>query len=200
MRALSVNDNVETLRPNGITVCTPINFSLDIIPRGLEHRGSSSTSDPYAELTEACGRGDSSTIGLMLRLRQERNVTSVPNGRYCDRVRFCPIHATLYNDNVEVMESLLQHTDSEHEVDQVLQDTMYCKKGNGWPALHVAATWGNLSMVQLLLKNGASINAETENAVQAIHLAAMRGGFNENWASLILRSKTSMVEATTPLK
>lgn len=145
--------------------------------------GSSSELNLYAELIEACGRGDNDRVKTLLRTRPEAPSPRV--SRYCDSLHICPIHTAIFNGHVEVMETLLRHDSSKFDIGTCLGNTINCMGGNdGLPPLHVAAIDGNSSMVQLLIRYDASVNARVENGVQAIHLAA-RTGSTEVLAALI---------------
>jgi serine/threonine protein kinase len=54
----------------------------------------------------------------------------------------------------------------------------------GWCCLHKAASRGNRKMVELLLRNGASIGAKTDSGATALLIAA-RGGFIEVMKELV---------------
>lgn len=139
----------------------------------------------YEAFVEACIIGYNYEVGEILKTASTYGGTEALNvllSRKCDSAHLCPVHATVFGGHLDVMETLLQHAHLEHGENP--ESSLFCKGGyvmaNGHkqrsvPPLHVAAYKGGLSMVQLLLRMGAPINAESDHGVQAIHLAARIG-------------------------
>lgn len=50
------------------------------------------------------------------------------------------------------------------------------KTSDGWQALHCATKWDKPDAVDILLQNGADINAKTNGKVTPLHLACQHGG------------------------
>ncbi|CAF9924862.1 MAG: hypothetical protein ALECFALPRED_002850, partial [Alectoria fallacina] len=114
---------------------------------------------------------DSGRVEILLRTNPV--ILSALIGRNCDMQHRCPIHATVLEGHVNVMEKLLRHTDATNDARRVLENTMHCTIGHPWPPLLMATMKENLPMVQLLLRMGASVEVAMEHGVQAVHLAAM---------------------------
>lgn len=157
--------------------------------RRLRKQELSKRLDAKASLIKACSRGDNDRVKSLLSMSQTSTaggaeVSGFLDCRNCDSPHLCPIHTTVFSGRVEIMETLLQHAESEHKFEQVLEGAMYHTRGSRWSLLHVAAMKGSLSMVHLLLTKGASVNAETNCGIQAIHLAAEIGS-TEILAALI---------------
>ena len=172
IRTLSkgVNDNAQNVICDGIMVSTTISIQSEKINRSMENSGSYSTNDPYTKLTDACINGDSDRVELLLSMNPV--IHSLLIGRKCDWQHRCPIHATVLEGHVDVMEKLLRHADATNDAWRVLENTMHCTIDHPWPPLHVATMNKNLPMVQLLLRMGAPVEVATGNGVRAIHLAA----------------------------
>ena len=144
-----------------------------------------STDQKYKDFIRACRKGDKDEVSKVLKTSSIDGGTmalSLLLSRKCDSVQFCPIHATVFGGHLDVMEILLQRAPSEYS--ENLGSLLFCRgtyvvvhghKQPSGPPLHVAAYNGELSMVQLLLRTGAPINAESDHGVQAIHLAAKTG-------------------------
>ena len=147
-------------RDDGILVTTTIHVST-----------SSSAHDPYAELIEACRRGDNDRVKVLMTMNPEEH-SSLPSPHRCDSLHPCPVHATVSGGHVEVMETILQQPGSKINVARVPGRALYCVRG---PPLHLAVMKGDLPMVQVLLENGASVNERWAYRRQAIHLAASNG-------------------------
>ena len=144
-----------------------------------------STDQEYGDFIEACRKGDKDEVSKILKSASTYGGTEAPNlllSRKCDSVHLCPIHATVFGGHLDVMETLLQHAPLEHSENP--GSLLFCtsryvmdhrQKQRSVSPLHVAAYKGELSMVQLLLRMGAPINAESDHGVQTIHLAARIG-------------------------
>lgn len=52
---------------------------------------------------------------------------------------------------------------------------MYLSLQNAISPMHVAAKWGQLPMIQLLLQKGAHINIQTRDGLTPLHCAARSG-------------------------
>lgn len=127
-------------------------------------------SDPYANLVDACGRGDNDSVRRQLTLTPSspnllRSITS-------GLLHFCPIYATVSKGHVEVMQTLLQFAEEGNFLRQVVEKPIGGIEDDHCRPLHVATMKGNLPMVKLLLENGASTHVQTGLGLQAIHLAA----------------------------
>ena len=70
------------------------------------------------------------------------------------------------------METLLPRAALENDLGRVVEKVVGGTENDPWRTLHVATLKGNVSMVRLLLENGAS---ETGYGIQAVHLAARIG-------------------------
>lgn len=186
-----VNDETKNLPrppPNAILVTTSVTVSAEENNRDLEQRSISPAPDLFLEafedleFFEACYEGDNSKVKDLLSMRPER--LSILCSRSCDSVNICPIHATVFNGHVEVMETLLRHTDPSYQFGRFFGNAMYCKGENLCPPLHLAAGNGDLSMVELLLANDFCVSEPTDHGakagqarygIQPIHLAAEAG-------------------------
>lgn len=182
VRGLSkgIDSNADTMRSSAATVFKDTTVPSEERNQGLEYRGSSSATGSYEDLIKACCRGNNDRVKRLLKMWQTSNaggseIPSVLLSSSCDSLHLCPIHATVFNGHVEVMETLFQQSDPEHDIGRVLGTAMYCTRGSRWPPLHVAAMKGNLSMVTLLLEKGAVVDKEAEYGVQALHEASKTG-------------------------
>ena len=52
-----------------------------------------------------------------------------------------------------------------------------CTNSDGWAPLHVAASEGHASLVEILIEYGAIIDARTKNFRTPLHIACIRGNF-----------------------
>lgn len=161
--------DVQNPKLSDVTVSTTRSGSPEKIKQGLEYRDSS----PVRRLAGACGRGDIDTVKSLL------EITDVPEkliNEHCHQQFVCPIHATVLNGHVEVMETILQYV-----VGWALGYMMFCPRG---PPIHLAAINEDLAMVQLLLGKTTSVSVRTNSGIQAVHLAAKTGSM-EVLAALI---------------
>ena len=143
----------------------------------------------YGDFIKACIIGDKDEVSRILEDAStcgDSNALILLLDRKCDSVHLCPIHATVVGGFVDVMESLIQYTAHlNHEISPNSGNLWFCTgrkyvmalgtKYRSVSPLHVAAYKGDLSMVQLLLRMGAPVNAQSDHGVQAIHLAARVG-------------------------
>ena len=148
--------------------------------RNLEQRLNPSVSASYMRLVTTCGRGDNNSVKRQLAMMPPTTPESpeIPAflGSYISgSFYFCPIHAAVFNGHVEVMKTLLRRADLENDLDQVVEKVIGGTENDQWRPLHVATLKGNLSMVRLLLENGASVFSKTGYGIQAVHLAARTG-------------------------
>ena len=153
------------------------------LTKSLEERISSSVSASYVELVMTCGRGDNETVKKQLALMP----ASTPRGREGPALLgkyasgsfyFCPVHAAVFNDHLEVMRTLLRHAELEGDLEHVVEKTIGGTEIDPWRPLHVATSKGNLPMVKLLLENGATVLSGTGHGIQALHLAARIGSIS----------------------
>ena len=152
------------------------------------------TDQEYGDFIEACRKGDKDEVSKVLKTSSIYGGTvdhDLLLSRKCDSVHLCPLHATVYGGHLDVMEILLEHAPLEHG--ENLGSLLFCRgihvmvhgrRKRSVPPLHFAAYKGQLRMVQLLLRMGAPINAQSDHGVQAIHLAAKFGSI-EVLAALI---------------
>ena len=168
---------------NGILVTKSISQSVSIKTEERNHNLDSSNtlaSASYTKLVQACSRGEHDLVKEQLammpaRTPRKRRVPTLLGSKNSGLIYFCPITAAVFGDQVEVMQTLLQRAELENDVDRVVEKVI---GGNGirpWRPLHVATLKRNLSMVELLLQNGASVCSEIGNGIQAAHLAARLG-------------------------
>jgi len=67
------------------------------------------------------------------------------------------------------------------------------EKGSfGWTALHLAIFKSYEKIVELLLKNGADINLQSDDGRSAMHWAVKPGFYNEKIMMMILEKKPSL--------
>ena len=137
-------------------------------------------SDPYVRLVKACGIGDDNLVRRQLGIISPRLLSSYVSGS----IYFCPIHAAVFSEDVEVLGILLRHAELENDIDLVLEKTIGGTETDCWRPLHIAAIKANFPMVRLLIEKGALIHAETGFGIQAVHLAAGTGSI-EILAALI---------------
>ena len=142
----------------------------------------------YGDFIEACRKGDKDEVSKVLKTSSLYGGTVASKlllSRKCDSMHLCPIHAAVYGGHLGVMETLLQSDHLEHNGSP--ESLLFCTgtsvmvhghKQRSVPPLHFAACKGELPMVQLLLRMGAPINAESDHGVQAIHLAARDGSMD----------------------
>jgi ankyrin repeat protein len=62
-------------------------------------------------------------------------------------------------------------------------DVEYIEERDGWLPLHYAARWGDLKMMNLLIKAGANINGKTKSKETALHKC---GRWDRKEAAIIL--------------
>ncbi len=86
----------------------------------------------------------------------------------------CPIHAAVFDGDVELMQSQIWFAEMD-KIASVVVEEVIGSTYDSWPPLHTATLKSNLRMVRLLLEIGASVQRETTFGVQAIYLAAKTG-------------------------
>ena len=146
----------------------------------LEQRVSSSASASYLELVLACSRDWEPGLEEQLAMAplsppEDPGVSGFLGSYISGSLYFCPVHAAVFHGDVKVMQALLRHAETENDLERVLEKAIGGTQSDPWRPLHVAALKGNLPMVNLLLKKGASICSETGLGIQAIHMAARTG-------------------------
>ena len=168
---------------NGMLVTKIISENVSIKTEERSHNLDDSNtlaSASYTKLVQACSRGEHDLVKEQLammpvRTPRKRRVPTLLGSNNSGLIYFCPITAAVFCDQVEVMQTLLQRAELEKDLDRVVEKVI---GGNGirpWRPLHVATLKRNLSMVELLLQNGASVCSEIGNGIQATHLAARLG-------------------------
>jgi ankyrin repeat protein len=65
----------------------------------------------------------------------------------------------------------------------------YNGQGNGWTALHAAASNGHVKTMQLLISNGIKLDAQDDSGNTALHIAAHNG--HKGAVDLLLKSGAS---------
>jgi hypothetical protein len=70
------------------------------------------------------------------------------------------------------------------------QDGINDEGMEGWPLLHLASAWGQLEFAELLLANGANVNAKNKTGTTPLHCAAWNG--HKNIAELLLAKGTDV--------
>ena len=78
-----------------------------------------------------------------------------------DTDQYTPLHRASYNGHLETVKYLIG---AGARLDSRTVD--------GWEALHCACRWNNASVADVLLQNGALINAQTAGKQTPLHLAA----------------------------
>ena len=143
----------------------------------------------YRDFIRACRKGDKDEVGKLLKTAStygDIKAVILLLRHKCSSVYVCPIHNWIFDEYLDVIETLLQYGHWEHGsvYREDPRSPLFCTgryvmahghKQPSIPPLHVAAYKGHLSMVQLLLRMGAPISAESDHGVQAIHLAAKIG-------------------------
>lgn len=69
------------------------------------------------------------------------------------------------------------HLEEIKTIIEKFSEMISCKDKNGRTALHLAAFFGNLKVVELLISAGAAINSTDENGSNSLHFAAENGHF-----------------------
>ena len=145
----------------------------------LEHRINPSASASYVQLVMACGRGDNEAVKRQLATMpasiESPEIPALLGSYISGSFYFCPIHAAVFGEHVEVMRTLLERAKMENDLGRVLEKAIGGTEIDRWLPLHVATLKGNLVMVKLLLDNGASVLSRTGHGIQAAHLAARIG-------------------------
>ena len=193
---LNAYGDAELIVPSGIMVSTIHNVSLteelegDLehrvgssssgqdglyvrLSKNLEHRISPSASASYIKIVMACSSGDNKTVKEELAAMPTALASYISGSFY-----FCPIHAAVFNDHVDVMRTLLSHAALKGDLDLVVEKTIGGTEIDRWRPLHVATSKGNLPMVKLLLEKGATVLSKTGHGIQAAHLAARIGSIS----------------------
>ena len=119
------------------------------------------TQTSSATFTQACEQGDSILIEALLvgGLDVHALLTEVPYSGYT------AVHVAALHGHINVMETLLKHNADVNAEDST---------GQRRP-LHFAAGGRKTAMVKFLIRQGAQVDAEARNAVQAIHEASWSG-------------------------
>lgn len=84
-----------------------------------------------------------------------------------DEDGYTAMHRAAYNNRGAMLRYLLL---------QGAGGCVHARTVDGWTPLHSAARWGQVEAVQLLLSNGADINATTSGQQTPLHLAAAQVG------------------------
>ena len=61
--------------------------------------------------------------------------------------------------------------------------------GDGWLPLHCACKWNNTEAAELLIENGADINAQTHGGHTALHLTVSEQGCRNTLLLLLMNSQ-----------
>ena len=194
-RKQNPDDDVEAVEPQkGNPKSSELANSSVLDQELMVTDGDVPTDQEYGDFIEACRKGDKDKVSKVLKTSIIYGGTMAPYlllSRKCDLVHLCPIHTTVYGGHLDVMEILLEHAPLEHG--ENLGSLLFCRgtyvivhgrRKRCVPPLHFAAYKGKLPMVQLLLRMGAPINAQSNHGLQAIHLAAKIGSI-EVLAALI---------------
>ena len=121
----------------------------------------------------ACNNVDNETV------KKKLATTPTVLGSYISgSFYFCPIHAAVYRGHLEVMRTLLRHAELEGDLEQVVEKTIGGTEVDRWRPLHIATSYGNLPMIELLLEKGATTLSQTGQGIQAAHLAARTGSIS----------------------
>ena len=136
---------------HGIMVTTRTDIGASTIEKdGLHDRPVfKSRDDLYAEFVETCSRGDNDSVKRLLATTQSNFYLL---GSYTsDLVESCPVHATVSNGHVEVMQTLLRAAELGHFLGQVVEKRVRGIGHDHYRPLHIATMKGNLPKVELLL-------------------------------------------------
>lgn len=98
----------------------------------------------------------------------------------------------------DTLDSLLKTINDLSEFSDIVVDTASCRNSYGVTPLHIAATWGNISALSLLIQNGASPNVTDVEMCTPLHEAVEQGHLNavkflvENGASLSAKNEDGL--------
>ena len=98
-----------------------------------------------------------------------------------------PLVLAAENGKIEALQFILQHKDKTVDIE--------AKGAGGGTALHAAAIGGHVDVIELLLTNGADINAESETGATPLVLAAENGQLEALRFILQHKDKTVNIEA-----
>ena len=129
--------------------------------------------DLYVDLVDACGKGDIGSIKRHLATTSFSFFASSES----DFLHFCPVYAAVSNGHVEVMEMLVEVSESgqDSHLSHLIEKRIGGREDDRCRPLHVASMKGNLQMVHFLLSKGALPCAKTDFGLQPAHFAAEAG-------------------------
>uniref|UniRef100_A0A8C9NT13 Ankyrin 1 n=1 Tax=Serinus canaria TaxID=9135 RepID=A0A8C9NT13_SERCA len=105
-------------------------------------------------------------LAVALQQGHENVVAHLINYGTKGKVRLPALHIAARNDDTRTAAVLLQNDPNADVLSKV---------GTGFTPLHIAAHYENLSVAQLLLNRGASVNFTPQNGITPLHIASRRG-------------------------